>query len=118
MSEILQYLRDKNINLLKCEELENSLFLSLKVIANPGSKKEGISLGPEGSLKVSIKERPVEGKANEAIIKYLSKKLGPPKSQIQILRGQKSKIKTIEIRYSFTKLKDAAYYLQMWKKEL
>lgn len=48
-------------------------------------------------LKLKITAPPVDGKANEACIKYLSKLLGVPKTMIHIVNGEKSKIKTLEI---------------------
>ena len=40
---------------------------------------------------------PIEGKANKAIIEYLSDVLSVPKSKIAIVNGEKSSIKTIQV---------------------
>jgi uncharacterized protein len=50
----------------------------------------------EDIIKVKITAPPVEGKANEACIKFLSDILHIPKSDISIVSGQKSKVKLIE----------------------
>ncbi len=63
----------------------------LKVKAN--AKEDKIEF--DGILyKVSIKEKPLEGKANQAIVKLFKKKLG---KQIRITKGLRSSDKVIEI---------------------
>ncbi|MFH1331746.1 MAG: DUF167 domain-containing protein [archaeon] len=46
------------------------------------------------TYKVSIKEKPIEGKANKAIIKLFKKELN---KNIRIVKGLKSSEKTIEV---------------------
>lgn len=48
-------------------------------------------------LKIRIAAPPVEGKANKAIIIFLSGLLGIPKSKMEILKGETGRIKTIEL---------------------
>ena len=47
---------------------------------------------------VSTKERPVEGRANEAIVKLLAKYFGVPRSQVRLISGATSKRKVFEVR--------------------
>lgn len=70
--------------------------MKIMVRAKPGSKKPGIEKSAELWV-VRIRERPVEGQANEAIIAALSEELGIARSKIQILRGDRSKEKLVEI---------------------
>ena len=42
-------------------------------------------------------EPPVGGKANESLIKYLSKKLKVPRRDIVIVRGARNRVKTVRI---------------------
>jgi uncharacterized protein (TIGR00251 family) len=51
----------------------------------------------EGALKVSLTAAPVEGAANTALVKLLSQLLDVPKSAIAIIRGERSKNKTVRI---------------------
>lgn len=69
--------------------------ISVKVKA--GSKKESVTQMDGSNYLVCVKAQPVEGKANEAIIKILSDYFNVPKSNINILRGEHSKIKVIEV---------------------
>ncbi|MEW6619266.1 MAG: DUF167 domain-containing protein [bacterium] len=72
-----------------------SVNFKIKVIPK-ASKNEILEL-TDGLLKIKVTAPPVEGAANEAVIKLLARKLGLKKSQIAIVQGQKSKIKTIEL---------------------
>lgn len=47
--------------------------------------------------EVRVKARPIEGKANQEVIRLLSEFFEIPKSQIKIKSGTKSKNKIVEI---------------------
>lgn len=49
------------------------------------------------SYKVSVKEAPIQGRANEAIIKALAVHLDLPSSAIKLISGQTSKQKIFDI---------------------
>lgn len=53
--------------------------------------------GEETQYLVSVKELPVDGKANEAIIRALAGYFKVPKSQVRILAGHASREKVVEI---------------------
>lgn len=48
-------------------------------------------------LKVRVAAPPVEGKANKAIIAFLSDLLDIPKSKIDILKGETGRLKTLDL---------------------
>ncbi len=48
-------------------------------------------------LKIKITASPIDGRANEALIDFLSQKWGLAKNDIKIIRGLKSKNKILEI---------------------
>lgn len=50
-----------------------------------------------GELKIKIKSPPVDGEANDELIRFLNKEWNIPKSNIKIIKGEKSKHKIIEI---------------------
>ena len=85
----------KNIDELK-ELIKNNdgYKFKIKVVAN--SKVNLIDFCDE-YIKVKIMARAVEGKANKAIIEYLSEIFKVSKSKIIIASGEKSSIKTIQI---------------------
>ncbi|WP_411267551.1 DUF167 domain-containing protein [Asticcacaulis sp. 201] len=48
-------------------------------------------------LKVRVRAAPIEGKANEALLAFLSKSLKVPKSRLTLASGDTSRLKQIEI---------------------
>lgn len=59
---------------------------------------DGIGEGPDGVvLKVRVRAAPTDGQANTALVKLIAKALGVPKSGVQFIAGQKSRIKTLRI---------------------
>ncbi|MEQ1500210.1 MAG: DUF167 domain-containing protein [Parcubacteria group bacterium] len=53
--------------------------------------------GVEEYFTVFVKDPPVQGRANDAIIKQLAKHFSVSISQVRLLRGTSSKIKVFEI---------------------
>ncbi|MDF0556741.1 DUF167 domain-containing protein [Kamptonema sp. UHCC 0994] len=69
----------------------------LKIKVKPNSKQQNIHQEPDGSFKVSLKSPPIDGKANEELIKLLAKKFDVAKSQVTIKSGLSSKNKLVEL---------------------
>ena len=69
----------------------------LRVKVKPNSKQQSIQMAEDGSLVITLKSPPMEGKANEELIKLLAKELNVTKSKIQIRSGLSSRQKLIEI---------------------
>ena len=68
--------------------------LDVKVIA--GARKD--FLRQEGKLtKIYLRAQAIDGKANKALIKFISEHYNVPKAQIDITKGLKSRNKTITI---------------------
>jgi len=69
----------------------------LKVYLHPKSSKTEI-VGPfRDGIKVKVTAPPVEGKANEALIRFLAKEWRIPATGIEIVRGHRSREKTLRI---------------------
>lgn len=74
----------------------------LAVRLTPGASADridGWDVDVEGRpvLKVRVRARPVEGEANEALIRLLAKALGAPRSAVSLARGGQSRLKMIEV---------------------
>jgi uncharacterized protein (TIGR00251 family) len=52
---------------------------------------------PDGSLEVHLKEKPVDGKANDALVKVLAVHFGVRQRDIRIVSGASARMKIIEI---------------------
>ncbi|MFN9599180.1 MAG: DUF167 domain-containing protein [Dolichospermum sp.] len=67
------------------------------VKVKPNSQQQKIEELANGSLNVHLKSPPIDGKANEELIKLLAKKFDVPKSAITIKSGVTSRNKLIII---------------------
>lgn len=72
-------------------------FFNIKVI--PRSSRNKIIKESESFWRVKLTTAPVEGKANQALIKLLAKRLSVSKSQIAIVQGLRSKVKRIKVAF-------------------
>jgi len=77
-------------------EKDGALLIRVKV--EPRSSKSEIRGLHGEALKVKLKSPPVEGKANEELLRVLSKGLGIAKSSMEIATGLASKTKTVRVR--------------------
>jgi uncharacterized protein (TIGR00251 family) len=80
---------------LHATETDNAV--TVDVVVQPRASKEGLALMGD-RLKISVNAPPVDGKANEAVIRVLADTLGVPKANIEILRGETGRRKTLRIR--------------------
>lgn len=71
--------------------------ITVKVIPK-ASKSEVVGFENE-TLKVRLKAVPEKGEANEELIRILSAYYDIPKSQITLVRGHKSRIKTLQLDF-------------------
>lgn len=72
--------------------------MRITVQVKPGSKKGPlVEQQPDGSLIVFIKERAVDGAANEGLIKVLAAHLGCRKGEVEIESGYTSRIKRVRV---------------------
>lgn len=69
----------------------------IAVQATPNAKKSEIIDYSGDVLRIRLQAQPIDGKANEALIAFLSKKLHIPKRQLNITHGISSRKKRLEI---------------------
>lgn len=69
----------------------------LTVYLQPGAKKSEIVGLHDGNIKIKVNAPPVDGKANAALIDFLSEFFDTPKSSIKIISGDKSRLKKVAI---------------------
>ena len=72
--------------------------LTLRIYVQPRASRDEI-VGPHGdSLKVRITAPPVDGKANEYLLKFLAKEFGVTRNQIVITAGTQGRHKQLRIQ--------------------
>lgn len=77
------------------ETTPDGLLLRLRVVPRAG--RDAVQ-GPHGErLKIRLQAPPVEGKANRALLKFLSKQLGIPASRLVLVTGETSREKTVRV---------------------
>jgi uncharacterized protein (TIGR00251 family) len=73
--------------------------LKIRVKVKPRSKTEDVTKEMDGDVYVvRVKEPPVEGKANRAVLKLLAKHFEVPESRLRIVTGLSSKNKVVEVK--------------------
>ena len=76
--------------------------IALNLHCQPGAKLTKVVGLHDGCLKISLQAPALENKANEMLLTWLAKQLKVPQKQIQLLSGQNSRIKRVEIWGSIT----------------
>jgi uncharacterized protein (TIGR00251 family) len=69
----------------------------LELHVQPGASRSEFAGHHGDRLKVRLAARAVDGKANEALVKFLAEHYGVPRSRVRILSGAKSRQKRVEI---------------------
>ena len=69
----------------------------LEVKAKPKAKKSRVVAVEGGTAEVALAAPPVDGAANEELVRYLAEVLSIPKRSITLLRGQSSRTKLLSI---------------------
>ena len=69
----------------------------IQVKAKPASKEEKIIKISEKEFEVWVKESPIQGRANMAIIKALADYFKVPSSAVRIISGYTSRLKVLSI---------------------
>jgi len=79
---------------LKAADDQSSL---LAIHAQPGAARSEV-VGVHGdTLKIRIQARPVEGAANAALLTFLARQLGIPKSSLALIAGEASRSKRVRV---------------------
>ena len=74
---------------------DDSVTFDVRVI--PRSSKSEIVGEWDGALKVKLKAPPVDGAANDELIRLLAKKVGVSRSNVEITVGHASKTKRVRV---------------------
>ncbi len=71
--------------------------ITFTIRAQPRATKSAIVGEVEGALKLKLAAPPIDGAANEELIRFLAKLLAVPRRNISILSGATAKTKIIRI---------------------
>lgn len=71
------------------------MILTVKVV--PRASKPGMTVEPDGSLKVRLKSPPVEGAANTELVELLAATFKVPRRAITIAAGAHARTKRVQL---------------------
>ncbi len=77
--------------------IEREGAITFHVRVTPHAKRDEIAGAAGGVLRVKLTAPPVEGAANEALIKFLAERLGVRASQVEILSGRTARAKMVRV---------------------
>ena len=69
----------------------------IQVHLTPRASRDEIAGWQGDVLRVRVAAPPIEGKANDALVRLLAKALGLPKSRVGVVAGARSREKTVGI---------------------
>jgi uncharacterized protein len=70
----------------------------LRVRVQPRASRSEIAGVHGDELRIRLQAPPVDGAANEALVRFLADALGAPRSAVEIVSGLASRSKTVVIR--------------------
>ena len=78
-------------------ENEKNCETVIQVRVLPRSSMNRVIGGENGVIKVKLAAPPVDGKANKALKEFLAKRLGVSRRNVEIISGERSRLKSIRI---------------------
>ncbi len=92
-----------------CSALPGGVRIAVQI--TPNAKKTEVIGVLDDALKLKLQAQPIEGKANEALVKFLAAALSVPRSAVTITHGHTNKRKLIEIRSAALTVEEAGRLL-------
>jgi len=74
--------------------------LTLILHVQPGAKKTAVAGLHGDALKIRLAAPPVEGRANEALLRFIADFFHVPLRDVQLKQGEQSRHKRVEVRGS------------------
>ena len=71
--------------------------MDLQIRVRPRAGRNTIEIGDDGQVTVRVTAAPERGRANEAVVELLAKKLGVSRSSVTLVRGITSRDKVVRI---------------------
>lgn len=72
--------------------------LRVEIKVQPRSSRNQVAGETEGALKIKLTAPPVDGEANQSLVEFLASTLKVPKNRINLVRGETSRHKLVEIQ--------------------
>ena len=69
----------------------------LRLVVQPGASRTLVTGIHDGCLKVRVAAPPVDGRANEEIVRWMARRLGLTRAQVRIAAGASGRRKTVAL---------------------
>lgn len=73
----------------------DTVLLAIKL--HPRGSRDEVAGEAGGELKVKVTAPPVDGAANEALLRFLASHLGCPRGAVRLVRGQTARHKSVAV---------------------
>lgn len=92
---------------------EHASGLDLLLYIQPGAAKFGWAgvYGDPPRLKIKVSAPPQDGEANAAVLEFVARELKLKKSDVELLRGQKSRLKDVRLFLAKDRISDVQEFL-------
>lgn len=77
--------------------LPGNAFATLSIRVVPRSSREGVAGCEGGVIRIRLNAPPVEGRANEALVRFLARALGVPRARVSLVSGETGRNKIVRI---------------------
>ena len=71
--------------------------MELEIKVQPKARRNAIEVSVAGDVTVRVTAAPDDGRANDAVISLLAKRLRLPKGGVEIVRGHRSRMKLVRM---------------------
>jgi uncharacterized protein (TIGR00251 family) len=75
----------------------NGEVLTLTLHIQPGAKRTDVAGLHGEALKIRLAAPPIEGRANEALLKFIAESFGVPVRQVELKQGGQSRHKVVAV---------------------
>lgn len=75
----------------------NGDIITLTLHVQPGAKKSGVAGLHGEALKIRLAAPPIEGRANDALLRFIAGLFGVPLRQVELKQGGQSRHKVVAI---------------------
>ena len=79
-----------------CAAIAGGVRLAVQI--QPNAKKTEVVGVLDDALKIKLQAAPIEGKANEALVRWVAATLAVPRSTVEITHGHTSKRKLVSVK--------------------
>jgi uncharacterized protein (TIGR00251 family) len=81
--------------LIQCSERDGALVFTVRVV--PRASRSGVAGEHAGALRVRVAAPPVDGAANEELVRTLARALDVRQRDVEITSGHASKLKQVRV---------------------